>query len=167
MITRIIGVRHSIAEDAVAGLRLVLEAGCERAEKIAKILMIQLVDQKAIVLCSPRLEAFMTAMIIATLCDELTVITHPDFLDPFSFEPLWGPRFIIDEAEKHEATTVIIVQHGGQIEQTCPDVADELGHQVGFKWEEKYLEHELDYAEAVVLDLETDGIKISYLNSPE
>jgi broad specificity phosphatase PhoE len=166
MITRIIGVRHSTPDDdAVEGLRLILGAGEEKAIALAKVLATQLVGQKAIVLCSHRLEAYMTALIIASLCGKLTIITHPDLFDPYSCKPTSeASGFIINEAEKHEATTVIIVQHGGQIEGTCADVVHELTHKHHFfSWELEAM----DFAEAVILNLENKGVWISYLNSPE
>ncbi|MCC7356662.1 MAG: hypothetical protein IT410_03540 [Candidatus Doudnabacteria bacterium] len=166
MISRIIGVRHSIPEDAAGGLRLILEPGYEKAKTLGLILAMQLLGQKALVLCSPRLEAYMTALIIAMCCDELTIVTHPDLLDPSSCKPRGdAPDFITDEAERHEASVVIIVHHAGQVEQLCTNVARELGHEVNYSWEVgEFLERELNYAEAVVLDLEKSGLKVSYLN---
>lgn len=163
MITRIIGVRHSTTEDGTAGLRLILHTGKYEAIALAKILTVQqLVDQRTIVFCSPKVEAYMTAIIIARFCGGLTVITHPDLLDPYSLKPMHEAiKFVIDEAERHEATAVVIVHHSGQIEGMCTDIARELTHKnhlSGFEL------NALEHAQALVLDLEKGGIRANYLN---
>jgi phosphohistidine phosphatase SixA len=163
MITRIIGVRHSTAEDGTKGLRLILNKGKHEAIALARILKIQqLVDQRTIVFCSPKLEAYMTAIIIARFCGGLTVITHPDLLEPYSLKPMHEAiKFVIDETERHEATAVVIVHHGGQVEGMCTDVARELTH----KNHLSSLELDaLEYAQAFVLDFERGGIRANYLN---
>ena len=70
-------------------------------------------------------------------------------------------KFVIDEAERHEATAVVIVHHSGQIEGMCTDIARELTHKnhlSGFEL------NALEHAQALVLDLEKGGIRANYLN---